>query len=139
MQCWFLMDCTLTPTTRAMIYNSITQNPNPTSTTWNLGRCTMMEDIWLQSSHTKDLDTADPMGLTARYSTSLCSLPRPLLVRGLGRSQGGRVVHLSNTVQQSKRRYVSVTTFWVLNSIQSIWFLSEEHSRTRTISSLHLP
>ena len=34
---------------------------------------------------------------------------------------------------------ISVTTFWGLNSIHSIWFLPEEHTRTRTTSSLHLP
>ena len=41
------------------------------STSWNLGMCTMMEDIWLHSWHTKDLDTADLKEVAARYSTFL--------------------------------------------------------------------
>ena len=71
------MDCTLPPTTRAMydlqLYNA---EPTPTSTIWNLGMCTMMEDIWLQSSHMKDFDTADPKGLAARYTTRVVFLDR---------------------------------------------------------------
>ena len=123
------MDCTLAPTMRAMIYNSITQNPHPTSMICNFGMCTMMGAIWFQSPHTKDFDTADPKGRSVQH---LFGLPRPLLGRGHGRLQGGRIVHLSSTIQQSKRRHVSVTTSWGLNSIHSIWFLPEEHARTRT-------
>ena len=79
------MDCTLAPTMRAMIYNSITQNPQPTSMICNFGMCTMMGAIWLQSPHTKDLNTADPKGLAARYSTVLVFLDRFLVEASVDR------------------------------------------------------
>ena len=47
--------------------------------------CTTMEDIWLHSWHTKDLNTADLKGLAARYSNVLVFLDRFLVKASVAR------------------------------------------------------